>query len=261
MSATIKILAFILAVCAFTAVAQSNEQIERELVGHLKNIEDRSDLKGDDNGERLENEFDIFKTKLLKYTKLPATLRYEFRELDKYLYIATSDDGKFRAFSWNLQSGGTMHFFETVYQYSDAKGRVHSESRDLPEGDAGSFVHDVYTLETKSGKVYLLCSTAKLSSAYGHQSVRLFKIAGTALDDDVNIIKTKSGMTNTIGFEYDFFSIPERKDRPVKLISFDKKTKTLKVPVVVNDEEFPNGRVTNRFISYKFNGTNFIKVS
>lgn len=257
----IKFLVLVIFLASFSAFGQTNDKIEQELVGHIKNIQEWSYYKGSENGERLGNELDVFKTKLLKYTKLPATLKYKFSELGKYLFIATSEDGRFRVFSWDMQSGGTMHFFETVYQYSDAKGRVHSESSDLPEGDAGSFVHDVFTLETKSGKVYLLCSTARLSSAYSSQSVRLFKIDGTALDDDIKIIKTKSGLTSIISFEYDPFSFAERKERPVKLISFDKKTNTLKIPVVIEDKEFPNGRATGRFINYKFDGTYFVKVS
>jgi hypothetical protein len=75
------------------------------------------------------------------------------------------------------------------------------------------------------------------------------------------LIKTASGLTDSLGFSYNFFSVVERRERPVKLISFDKKTNTLKIPVVIEDKEFSNGRVTNRFISYRFNGTYFVKVS
>ncbi len=63
-----------------------------------------------------------------------------------------------------------------------------------------------------------------------------------------------------VGFEYNFFSVVDRKERPIKLILYDKTTKTLKIPVVIEDEEFQNGRVTNKFISYKFDGTYFVKV-
>ena len=33
------------------------------------------------------------------------------------------------------------------------------------------------------------------------------------------------------------------------------------LPEGIESEKFPNGEVTNKFISYKFNGTNFVKVN
>ena len=248
--------AFTLSVCA-----QSNEQIERELVGHIKNIQKWSVYGSDYQDDALSKENEIFADKLLKYTKTASTLSYEFGELAKHLSIATAEDGNLRVFSWDTEDGGTMHNFATVYQYRGADGKIRSKIRDLGEGDAGSFVYDVFTLNTKSGKVYLVCTTFIGSTNDHYQAVRLYKIKGDALDDAVKLIKTKSGLTDSLGFEYNFFSVVNRAERPVKLISFDKKTGTIKIPVVIEDKEFPNGRVTNKFISYKFNGTYFVKVN
>src|ERR1044072_1951082 len=91
-----KIVVPFLLVFSLSAFAQSNEKIERQLVGHIKNIQKWSNYMSNSNGVLLEKELDAFKTKLLKYTKLPSTLKYKFNELDKLLAIATSKDGKFR---------------------------------------------------------------------------------------------------------------------------------------------------------------------
>jgi len=81
------------------------------------------------------------------------------------------------------------------------------------------------------------------------------------LDQRVRLIKTKAGMQNRIGFEYGFFSVANRKERPIKLIRFDERTKTLMIPVVIADKATDGpGRVTNRFINYRFNGTYFVNV-
>lgn len=258
---------FVIAIFLFASVvsafAQSNAQIERELVAAIKEIQKYSVYAGAYDEEKLPKAQDAFAEKLLKYTKIPATLNYKFAALGESMYIATSEDGKFRIYSWDLEDGGTMHDFARVYQYQAADGKVYSKTDEPVEEEdgAGSFVTDIFTLDTSSGKVYIVCSTFIGSTMDNYQSAGLYKIKDGKLNEKVKLIKTKSGLTESLGFEYNFFSVVDRKERPVRLISFDKKTKTLRIPVVIEDKEFPNGRVTNKFISYQFNGTYFVKVS
>jgi hypothetical protein len=250
---------FIFSICAF---GQTNAQIEKELVAAIKDVQKYGNYGGGYDDEKLSKAQDVFEEKLLKYTKNASTLQYKFAALSELMYVAASEDGKFRIYSWDLEDGGTMHDFTSVYQYQDADGKVYSKADEVPEDDtsAGSFATDIYTLDTKNGKVYIACSTFIGSTKINSQSADLFKIEGGKLNANVNLIKTKSGLTSTLGFGYDFFSVVDRKERPVKLITFDKKTKTLSIPVVVEDKEFPDGRVTNRFISYRFDGNYFVKV-
>lgn len=253
-------IAFLLAF-AFSAAAQTNAEIEAELVAAIKGVTDNSAYRPEHDIDKLNEANRVFEEKLLKYTKNTSALAHKFTALDEHLYIETSDDGRFRVFSWDKQGGGTMHFFGTVYQYQGADGRVYSKAVKLGESEPGSFVHDVFTLDTKGGKIYMVATTGVFSTIDNSQAVKLFKITGKTLSDNVKLIKTKSGLTNMLGFEYNLFSVVDREERPIRLISFDKKTKTLKIPVVVEDQEFPNGKVTDKFISYKFNGTNFVKVN
>lgn len=246
------------------AFAQTNAQIERELAAGIKEIEKYGTYGGNYDEDKLPKAQDAFKNKLLKYTKKPATLGYKFPELDKSMYIATSDDGKFRIYSWDLQDGGTMHNFARVYQFVGADGKVYSKTGAAAaedEGDPGSFVTDIFTLDTNAGKVYIVCSTFIGSTQDHSQSANLYRIEGNKLNDKVKLIKTKSGLTDSLSFAYSFFSVVDRPERPVKLISFDKKTRTLKIPVVIVDEELRSGRVTNKSISYRFNGTYFVKIN
>lgn len=257
---------FVLLLFSVTIFGQSNIQIEKELIGHIKNIDDWSVYKNDFSEEltnKLYAENETFNKKLLKYTsENPATLKYAFPELSKHLFMATSEDGKLRAFSWDTNTGGTMHFFNNVFQWEDKKGKVYSknfESESESEGDPKSFITDIFTLKTKKETVYLVASTAILATSHNAQSVRLYKIKGVELQDDVKLIKTAEGLTDNIGFQYNFFSVVDRPERPIRLFSFDKKTNSLKFPVVIEDEENPLGRVTDKFIVYKFNGKYFVK--
>src|SRR6516164_7870976 len=60
-----------------------------------------------------------FEKLLLKVTSSnPETILYDFKDLTSCgLTIATSDDSLFRIYSWDTRSGGTMHYFENVFQF------------------------------------------------------------------------------------------------------------------------------------------------
>lgn len=249
---------------SLSVFGQNNLQIENELVGAIKEIQNYSAYGSNYDEDKLYKANEAFEGKLLKYTKNASTLTYKFAKLNELMLNATSDDGKFRIYSWDTETGGTLHDYSRVYQYQAADGKVYSRADKKAtdeDGGAGSFVYDIFTLETVNGKIYIVCSTFIASTNDHYQSANLYKIESDTLEDKVKLIKTASGITDSIGFEYNFFSVEQRRERPIKLISFDKKTKTLKIPIVIEDKEFPNGRVTNRFINYKFNGNYFVKVS
>lgn len=259
---------FILVICCFlvlsiTVFPQTPQTIEQELVAAIKELQTYSTYGSNYDEDKLAKANENFLKKMLEQTKVPSTLSHKFNVLKEHLHIATSEDGKFRLYSWDTEDGGTMHEFTRVYQYQGADGKVYSktdeETEDEGEGGGGSFVTDVFTVDASDGKFYIVCSTFIGSTNDHYQSADLYKIEGANLFDKVKLIKTKSGLTNTLGFEYNFFSVFQRKERPIRLISYDKKTKTLKIPVVIEDKEFPNGRVTNKFISYTFDGTYFVK--
>lgn len=258
-----KIGLLLLVASAINAFGQTPAKIEQELIKRAKNIDEwtmRNDRTGEEMTEAIEKEHQIFQEKLLKYTKRSSTLKFNFKGLAKHLSIATSDDGKFRAYSRDLQGGGTMHFFETIYQYQAPNGRVYSRIQNLKETDPGGFVYDVFSLDSKKGRVYMVC-TASIGSTQDHsQNIRAFRIDGIRLNDSVKIIKTNSGLNDSVGFSFNFFSVVDRSERPIRLFSYDKKTRAFKFPVIIEDDKFPNGRVTDRFIKYQFNGNYFAKV-
>ena len=253
---------FLLCLFSFSAFAQTLPQMEQDLVKSLEEVSKNGTYAGNYDEEKLGKAQETFKNKLLKYAKISSTLKYPFAELQKQMKIATSPDGKFRVYSWDLEDGGTMHDFDAIYQYQGSDGKVYVKDRSAKsdEGDYGSFAPKVYEVQTKTGKVYLVLTTAIGSTQDYAQSINAMKIVGNKLDDKFNIFKTNSGMTNSIGFGFNAFSVVDRKGGFI-LILFDSKTNILKIPVVVENEKYPNGEVTNRFINYKFNGTNFVKAN
>jgi hypothetical protein len=257
---------FILLVLAVSTFAQTPQTIEQELLKHLKNIEEWSEYSNDFDAKRsdkLWDENEILKKKLVKYGKRKDILQYGFKKLSEEIQIVTSEDGKFRIYSWDTNTGGTMHRFLNVYQYKGLNKKVFAESPERKEGDSGGFYTDIFQVTNKKQTVYLARFSAILMTSLSYQSIDSFKITEKSIDDKIKIFKTKTGLQNSIGFEYDFFSVVDRKDRPIKLILFDEKTQTVKIPIIIKktENDFDYGTVTDKFISYKFNGAYFVKVN
>ena len=85
------------------------------------------------------------------------------------LSVRTSDDHKFRAYSWDDHNGGTARYYLGLWQYRDGSGKTHIINANWSKGDeeggnSGS-VTDLYTAQLDgNGTVYLLEESEKGSS-------------------------------------------------------------------------------------------------
>src|SRR5690606_26206234 len=166
------------------------------------------------------------------------------------------------SYSWDCECGGTMHNFYTVFQYRSGESvKVHAEpfSMSIEDRGAGAFVHDIFQMPLKRGTVYLTVSTFIGSTSLAGQSIDAWKIEHGKLIPKAKLIKTKEGVTDSISFAYDFFSVVDHPERPVTLVFLDEKKSSFKFPVVIEDEGISPGKVTDKFITYKFNGKYFEK--
>ncbi|HVV04810.1 MAG TPA: hypothetical protein VHC96_11345 [Puia sp.] len=200
----------------------------------------------------------VFQKTLFHYASTnPNTIHATFTQLKNAgLTIATSSDGLFRIYSWDTQTGGTMRFFSNVYQYKDEHGVYARADPQHTGDDAGAFYSDIYRLPANGKIYYLAIYHAILSTKDCMQGIQTFSIRGHSLDDSVRIIKTSKGLANGIDFEYDFFSVVSRPERPVHLIDYDSAKRIIRIPVVTDD-----GAVTKRSILYRFTGQYFQHIS
>jgi hypothetical protein len=242
--------------------AQTPAAIEKELIGYLETMSRSGTYSGEYNEDKLNSASLLLKQKLEKYAGRADVLKYSFPKLKETMFIATSKDGKFRIYSWDLESGGTMHDYDRVMQFTGADGKVRAWADEDGEYDGGgAFYTDVFQVASTKGPIYLLTSTSRASSSLTGATIRAMRVVGNDLDTKARVIKTGSGLTNDISFAYDFFSVVDRPERPIRLFTFNEVRKEFKFPIVIEDEETPQGRVTNKFITYRFNGTQFVKVS
>jgi hypothetical protein len=246
----------ILSISAVASFAQTPASIENKLLSRYAKILKLSSYGQNFDQDRLEDENQLFLKELLEYCKLPATLTYGFPRLQKEINIVTSKDGRLRTYSWDMQSGGTMHEFDVVYQYRGDSGKVYSYRHPDP---AGGFNHEIFQVSLPLSPIYLTVSTHIASGTARGETLRIARIDGDRLELDSKLIRTAEGLQNEIDFGYDFGSVIDRKERSVKLFKFDPAKSTFSFPVVIEDEKTPQGRVTNKRITYRFNGSHFVK--
>ena len=183
----------------------------------------------------------------------PGTLRYPFKSFtdSNICYVQTASDGRFRIYSWDTRSGGSMHFFNTIYQWTDGR-HVYTKTDTLKENNAGSFCSKIYTVPVQNEVYYLAITNGIYSSSDASQSVSVFNVAGNTLVDTARLFKTKTRLLNSIHVPFDFFSVVDRPERPLQLITYDDKNKIVYIPVVNSKQQ-----VTDRYFFYQLKNNLF----
>ncbi|MBB5396227.1 hypothetical protein [Mucilaginibacter sp. AK015] len=255
--------ALILAVFVTTlwipAVMAQNGKIEADLLRSFTKLEywDHQQRKGlDGASDSLEAANDVFETKLKGYAiNIPSTIAEPFTALKKaHLDIFTSTDGLFRIYSWETWMGGTMRDFSNLMQYKTGQKTnaiLYTTTQDvyIP------FYSNLYTFKNGAKTYYLGVYNGIYSTKDVSTGIKLFTIENGRLNDNVKLIKTQSGLRNKISYNYDFFSVVDIAVELRPTITFDAATNTIKLPLVNN-----KGKITDKFILYKFNGNYFERV-
>ena len=253
------VLSAVLLICGF-APAQAPAEIEEELLKILSKIEETGSYAGNYDEEKNSAANDQFAELLGASIKRPDILEYQFSSLKERMFITTSPDGNLRIYSWDTNTGGTMRAYSSLFQYKDKQGKINGYKDPSDEIVGDGFYHDIFQLKTNQNTIYLAVSTFIASTSLHGQNIGAIEISRSGLDFNRKIFRTSSGLKNSIGFSYDFFSVYEREERPIKLFEYDEKRKILKFPIVIEDDKTPQGRVTDKWIRYKFNATNFVRI-
>ena len=225
-------------------------QKEQELISIYKK------LTGARSGEfdSLNYYSDLFTEKLENLLSTDKkTLKYPFKALTeaRICYIKTSKDGLFRIYSWDSQLGGTMHFFNVIYQYHDGK-TVKTQSIKLEEGDPAWYCSELFSLKTQKTTYYLAVINGIYSTKDVSQSIKAFELTDKGVNDSILLMKTPEGLKNSLDLSYDFLSVADRPERPSPVIQFDPKNKIIIVSIT-NDK----GKIVQGSKSYRFNGIYF----
>ncbi|MBC7401364.1 MAG: hypothetical protein H7289_15605 [Mucilaginibacter sp.] len=229
------------------AWAQSPKAIENDIVKSYKKL---TYWAVHSEYDSLEKANDILGFKLKNYTtKSPSTITYPFPLLSKDLDISSSTDGIFRIYSWDMLTGGTMHFFTNVFQYKSGNKIISVLDTPKREGDNRPNYFKMYTFKMGSNTYYMPVYLTIGSTKDAWQGLQVFSIEKGKLKE-AKIIKIATGLQSQLSYYYDFFSVVDWKVRPS--ISFDARSMTIQMPLIAD-----KGKVTHKFITYKLTGRYF----
>ncbi|MGE9310772.1 hypothetical protein ACLOAU_03975 [Niabella sp. CJ426] len=185
-------------------------------------------------------------------TTQPATFKYPFSQLvdSNFCFIQTSPDKNLKIYSWGTWLGGTMHEFRTIYQWKH-KGIVHSKMRPV-NGDIGSYCSNIYNVAIAGKCYYLVITNAIFSNKDHSQTITAYTINGNQLEDKAAIFHTNGNALSSISINFDFFSVVDRPERPLKLIAYNESKHELHIPFVDK-----NNQVSQRKFIYRLTEKGF----
>lgn len=195
---------------------------------------------------------------ILDFTsKNNKTLHYPFKNLGNAVQIVTSEDGLFRIYTWNTLEGGTMQFFQNVYQYSH-NGKIYATSNNKSDGNSGYHFYEINDVSVDGKRYYVSSSVSIGSSALSYYQAKIFAIEHGELNPDAKLIKTKSGIKNTLGYEVDLSRSSNRNRQDDVIIPsdyklmYDRNRKMIILPLIQAD-----GYISKRKIKYQLKSKYF----
>lgn len=242
-------------VVSFTAIRDRSVDVEKKLLGLFKNLHNliKSDAyERDEKMERLNKK--LFDKILYSTSHYPETINFSFHKIrEKCVQILDSEDSNVRLYSWDTYLGGTMGVYGNIVQYK-------SEDTVFSEPLSNSFIFSnydnffcksIFTFDTLGNTYYLIVKTSKYSSKDAAESVTAYTIEKGKLIK-VKLFRSKKGIAHTVNLYYNFYSVVNRKERPIRLIKFNKKRKVLSLPIINK-----NDSVTKKYTHTAFNGQFF----
>ncbi len=203
-----------------------------------------------------------FEKLLYQYGSNPLTLRHDFKSLKKNgLVVSTSEDGKFRIYSWNTLTGGTMQFYRNVFQYESGK-KVRAEiSKSNMEYDSECTYYQINDIIAQDKKYYIAQNSAVYSNALQYITVKAFSIENNTLNSNARLFKTSTGIENELSCELDF-SASVNHNQPMTFedaqnlnIQYDPKKKIISIPLILDDS-----KITAKRVRYQFKDKYFEKI-
>jgi hypothetical protein len=259
-----------------STIALSPQELEEKLITiaqkrqkYIKEYNSRGAKFSVDQDEQIEKELESLEANSLSLSTLRQNgnsqdvLSYDFPKSGEYFDITTSKDKKLRIYSLDV-GGGSMRFYRKLVQYQGKSGKVYI----IPYSGFGwgdtqdnSFCYDIKQIESKDGPIYLALSNLGSGGGGGRvEQIRVLRIQDDKLDVDARLIKTETGLQNSISFSYDRLSLMDHPERALKGGSVDEQSKSFKIPIVINSDQYVYGEVTGDFLTYRFDGNYFIKL-
>lgn len=238
------------------AKAQSLQSIEDQLKFYLDRINKYPSVSKNGGEDSLEY-YNIVLTEYLSdiLARQPLTMEYGFNKTGWRMNIATSKDKKFRIYSWDKGSGGTMHFYSSVLQYKvDERVRTlvyHTDT--IMNGEwagPGYYYTKIYEVTGRDTRTYYLAERHGVYSNTSHTvGIQCFTIENGLINYNVELFETDRGFQSSIDVAIDLVNVAKTKKTEIQFSSDNRK---MYLP------HLPDGNVSKRYLIYEFDGEKFL---
>jgi len=238
-------------VFATSAAAAAPSAADLELSKCLDKI---TKLKQSDQGDN-DDKVVAANAALMKYLKSictkPELINDPLKKADAAgLSIKTSDDKKVRYYSWDTETGGTMHFFDALVVWDAGNNNWKFKDLNPATKDMGASYVDLKTVKTNDGQTVYIAKTLSIGSGMAHG----YEIEAMVIKNG-NLLKypffqTPKKLLTSI--DYSFGQWDDKAD-----IQYSDNNKTIKIPVIKNDAD-GNGTPTGKYLIYEFDGKHYV---
>ncbi len=236
--------------------AVSLPEIESELIASVKKINywKASPYDAHENFRSFDSlyiENNNLKTKILNYCVThPAMLSYSFDSLRNYIDVATSDDNKFRIYSWWIGEKDKMEYFVNIFQY-EAQGKVYSTMINYDdEYDPKGYYSEIHSLQLGGDTtIYMGYFHAFYTPKDFSHSYQTFQIVGQELQDSIPLFKMNDSIMSSI--EVLFHPVSQSRFTK-KLLFYNPKKQQIKIRQTDNF-----GMILSSYKKLVFNGRYF----
>lgn len=257
------LLHLVLALGCVTAQAQSVQQVEQDILQHLKHIQYwRFEYSPEDtvfkSSVNADDSVTAANQMLLEYLvstsgRQPLILKYEFKLPENSdMKVVSSGDGRMRMFSWDTHTGEHEHDYYTVCLYSTGAGikawtDMQFNNKNSLRKPSGNCFQKIQAVGTG---LYIAISSDMLNDNNSLKRIVALKIDDAQLQP-VKLFDTDGQLTQEIQYTYNYSSNYDfRKMREEFDVRFE--NNKLMVPDV-------NAyKMTGKYKVYNFNGEKFV---
>lgn len=219
-----------------------------------------------DNDENISkyDSLDIYNAKLKGFlidiaNKQPQILSADLEPLkdSTHLLIRKSTDKKLSIYSWDTENGGTMHFYDFVFQYATGSGSkaFYNETAES-EPDPSVFYSDIYQIKTNNNKTYYLTvGNGRYSTKDMSSGITAYTIENDKLIEAPIFVTPKKTYSN-ISYFFDYFLSSSEGGQLINDIHLSNDNKKLYIPVVISKDE--GDAITSKSLVYVFDGEKYV---
>jgi hypothetical protein len=192
----------------------------------------------------------------------PATLNYPFRQLiDSHVcQITTSEDGRFRIYSWDMLGGGTGRYFNSIIQWqgkemSRPRTKYYYQTRE--EDITAPYAQKVHCVGIGRRTYYLAVTQFILSNPDRVQCIQAYSIQNGKLNDSVKLFQTRKGRLNSICIDYSLFNSKNERKWPFETIRYDRKHQAVLIPLIKESGGLTKGDLVYKLKdgAFRYSGT------